>query len=38
MNKNTEFIFIRHGITELKEIKYAILERNGHISIIPDEN
>ena len=27
-----------HGITELKEIKYAILERNGHISIIPDEN
>ncbi|TFE10608.1 DUF421 domain-containing protein [Enterobacter hormaechei] len=27
-----------HGITELKEIKYAILEHNGHISIIPDEN
>ncbi|MDN4979014.1 DUF421 domain-containing protein [Enterobacter hormaechei] len=27
-----------HGITDLKEIKYAILERNGHISIIPDEN
>ncbi|HGG9025750.1 TPA: DUF421 domain-containing protein [Enterobacter hormaechei subsp. xiangfangensis] len=27
-----------HGITELKKIKYAILERNGHISIIPDEN
>lgn len=27
-----------HGITELKKIKYAILERNGHISIISDEN
>ncbi len=27
-----------HGITELKEIKYAILERNGHISIIPEES
>ena len=27
-----------HGITELKDIKYAILERNGHISIIPEEN
>ncbi len=27
-----------HGITELKKIKYAILERNGHIFIIPDEN
>jgi len=27
-----------HGITELKKIKYAILERNGHISIIPEEN
>ncbi|ELW1648123.1 DUF421 domain-containing protein [Enterobacter oligotrophicus] len=27
-----------HGITELSEIKYAILERNGHISIIPFEN
>ena len=27
-----------HGISELKEIKYAILERNGLISIIPDEN
>lgn len=27
-----------HGITELKKIKYAILECNGHISIIPDEN
>lgn len=26
-----------HGITELKKIKYAILERNGHISIIPEE-
>lgn len=27
-----------HGITELKEIKYAILERNDHISIIPEES
>lgn len=27
-----------NGITELSEIKYAILERNGHISIIPYEN
>lgn len=27
-----------HGITELKDIKYAILEHNGHISIIPEEN
>ena len=27
-----------HGITELKEIKSAILKRNGHMSIIPDEN
>lgn len=27
-----------HGITELKEIKYAILEHNGHISIIPEES
>ncbi|WP_336996728.1 DUF421 domain-containing protein [Leclercia sp. UBA7405] len=27
-----------HGIIELKEIKYAILERNGHISIIPEES
>lgn len=27
-----------HGITEMKEIKYAILERNGHISIIPEES
>lgn len=27
-----------HGITELKQIKYAILERNGHISIIPEES
>lgn len=26
------------GITELSKIKYAILERNGHISIIPVEN
>lgn len=26
-----------HGILELKEIKYAILERNGHISIIPEK-
>ncbi|MEG5321310.1 DUF421 domain-containing protein [Enterobacter bugandensis] len=26
-----------NGITELSEIKYAILERNGHISIIPVE-
>ncbi|SUW62797.1 Protein of uncharacterised function (DUF421) [Buttiauxella agrestis] len=25
-----------HGITRLAEIKFAILERNGHISIIPD--
>ena len=25
------------GITELEKIKYAILERNGHISIIPLE-
>ncbi|MBM7354310.1 DUF421 domain-containing protein [Lelliottia amnigena] len=24
-----------HGITEFSKIKYAILERNGHISIIP---
>jgi len=27
-----------HGITTLEEIKYAILERNGHISIIPEES
>ncbi len=27
-----------HGIVDLKEIKYAILERNGHISIIPEES
>ena len=26
------------GITELKKIKYAILESNGHISIIPEES
>jgi len=26
------------GITELSKIKYAMLERNGHISIIPVEN
>ncbi|WP_297122765.1 DUF421 domain-containing protein [uncultured Enterobacter sp.] len=26
-----------NGITEMSEIKYAILERNGHISIIPFE-
>lgn len=26
---------IDHGITERQKIKYAILERNGHISIIP---
>ena len=26
------------GITELSKIKYAILERNGHISIIPAES
>ncbi|HEF0024107.1 TPA: DUF421 domain-containing protein [Citrobacter amalonaticus] len=26
------------GITEPGRIKYAILERNGHISIIPDED
>lgn len=25
-----------HGIQEMKEIKYAILERNGQISIIPE--
>lgn len=27
-----------HGIPELQKIKYAILERNGHISIIPTED
>lgn len=27
-----------HGILELQKIKYAILERNGHISIIPTED
>ncbi|MFP2515382.1 DUF421 domain-containing protein [Buttiauxella agrestis] len=27
---------VDHGITRLAEIKFAILERNGHISIIPD--
>lgn len=27
-----------HGILELQKIKYAILERNGHISIIPLED
>ncbi|MEZ6877318.1 DUF421 domain-containing protein [Enterobacter sp. KBR-315C3_2022] len=27
-----------NGITDLHKIKYAILERNGHISIIPYEN
>ena len=26
------------GITEPGKIKYAILERNGHISVIPDED
>ena len=26
-----------NGITEISDIKYAILERNGHISIIPFE-
>lgn len=26
-----------HGIVEMKEIKYAILERNGQISIIPEK-
>lgn len=26
------------GITEFSKIKYAILERNGHISIIPTDN
>ena len=26
---------VDHGITERQKIKYAILERNGHISIIP---
>lgn len=26
---------IDHGITERQKIKYAILERNGHISVIP---
>lgn len=27
---------IDHGITRLAEIKFAILERNGHISIVPE--
>lgn len=27
-----------HGIYQLENIKYAILERNGHISIIPEES
>ncbi|RJT20320.1 DUF421 domain-containing protein [Buttiauxella izardii] len=27
---------VDHGITKLAEIKFAILERNGHISIIPE--
>ncbi|MEG1213698.1 MAG: DUF421 domain-containing protein [Leclercia sp.] len=27
-----------HGIYEMTKIKYAILERNGHISIIPEES
>ena len=27
---------VDHGITRLAEIKFAILERNGHISIIPE--
>lgn len=27
-----------HGIYQLEKIKYAILERNGHISIIPEES
>lgn len=27
-----------HGITEFSKIKYAILESNGHISIIPVES
>ena len=27
----------RHGIYELKAIKFAILERNGQISIIPEQ-
>ncbi len=27
-----------HGIYHLEKIKYAILERNGHISIIPEES
>ncbi|HHB8967879.1 TPA: YetF domain-containing protein, partial [Klebsiella pneumoniae] len=26
-----------HGIYELKAIKFAILERNGQISIIPEQ-
>ncbi|MDU1108067.1 MAG: DUF421 domain-containing protein, partial [Enterobacter sp.] len=26
-----------NGITKISDIKYAILERNGHISIIPFE-
>lgn len=26
------------GVTEIGRIKYAILERNGHISVIPEEN
>ena len=27
---------VDHGITRLDEIKFAILERNGHISIVPE--
>ncbi|WP_237932045.1 DUF421 domain-containing protein [Buttiauxella sp. S19-1] len=27
---------VDHGITQLAEIKFAILERNGHISIVPE--
>lgn len=26
------------GVMEVSKIKYAILERNGHISVIPEEN
>ena len=27
----------RHGISRIDQIKYAVLERNGSISIIPSE-
>lgn len=29
---------LRFGITRMKEIKYAILERDGEISIVPDKS